>query len=68
MPPDIHIFAAGKHPWLVLPPAMPALAEFYRHAEHWQAASLARFAELRPKIKALQMRVRPNPPQAPPPH
>ena len=33
---------------------MPAVAEYYRRAEHWPAASLARFAELLPKIKALQ--------------
>ena len=54
MPPDIHKFAASKQPWVVLPPAMPAVAEYYRRAEHWPAASLARFAELLPKIKALQ--------------
>ena len=54
MPPDIHKFAASKQPWVVLPPAMPAVAEYYRRAEHWPAASLARFAELLLKIKALQ--------------
>ena len=29
LPPDIHIFTASKQPWVVLPPGMPAVAEYY---------------------------------------
>ena len=54
LPPDIHIFTASKQPWVVLSPSTPALAEYCDRAEHWPAASLARFAELLPQIKAYQ--------------
>src|SRR6266542_264559 len=27
-PPDIHIFAASKQPWVVIPPGMPAMQEY----------------------------------------
>src|SRR4029450_5635963 len=40
LPPDIHIFTASKQPWLVIPPGMPAVAEYYKSAEHWPGASL----------------------------
>ena len=46
LPPDIHIFTASKQPWVVLPPGTPAVAEYYKSAEHWPAASLARRAAL----------------------
>jgi len=42
MPPDIHIFTSTKLPWLVLPPGTNAVPEYYRAAEHWPEASLAR--------------------------
>ena len=29
LPPDIHIFTASKQPWVVLPPGVPAVAEYY---------------------------------------
>jgi len=41
-PPDIHIFTASKQPWVVLPPSMPAVDEYYKATEHWPADSLAR--------------------------
>ena len=44
LPPDIHIFTASKQPWVVIPPGMPAVGEFYRRADHWPAESLARRA------------------------
>ena len=47
LPPDIHIFTAGKLPWVVLPPGIPAVTEYYSAKEHWPAASLARRAALR---------------------
>lgn len=42
LPPDVHIFTASKQPWVILPPATPAFAEFYRREELWPAESLAR--------------------------
>jgi hypothetical protein len=46
LPPDIHIFTASKQPWVVLPPGMPAVAEYYRASDHWPKASLERRAAL----------------------
>ena len=46
-PPDIHIFTASKQPWVLLPPGVPAMAEYYDRERHWPAASLARWSELR---------------------
>lgn len=45
-PPDIHIFTASKQPWVMLPPHIPAMAEYYKAAEHWPKASLDRRAAL----------------------
>jgi hypothetical protein len=42
LPPDIHIFTASKQPWVVLPPGIPAVAEYYERNEHWPKASLER--------------------------
>ena len=42
LPPDIHIFTASKQPWVILPPGMPAVAEYYDRATYWPAESLAR--------------------------
>lgn len=49
LPPDIHIFTASKQSWVVLPPACPAVPEFYDRNEFWPAASLARREALRAK-------------------
>ena len=46
LPPDIHIFASSKQPWVVLPPGIPAVAEYYRSAELWPRESLERRAAL----------------------
>ena len=46
-PPDIHIFTASKQPWVLLPPGVPAMAEYYAREQHWPAASLARWRALR---------------------
>jgi hypothetical protein len=40
--PDIHIFTSTKQPWVVLPPGIPAVDEFYKLSEYWPPASLAR--------------------------
>jgi hypothetical protein len=42
LPPDIHIYTASKQPWVVIPPGVPAVPEYYRIRDHWPAASLAR--------------------------
>ena len=42
MPPDIHIFTMSKQPWVVLPPGMPAVQEYYDSKQYWPAASLER--------------------------
>jgi hypothetical protein len=42
LPPDIHIFTASKQPWVVLPPGMPAMAEYYDLKQYWPAASQER--------------------------
>jgi hypothetical protein len=45
-PPDIHIFTASKQPWMVLPPGMPAVAEYYDRNTCWPPESLERRAAL----------------------
>ncbi|HEY1091183.1 MAG TPA: GFA family protein [Burkholderiaceae bacterium] len=49
LPPDIHIFTASKQPWVLLPPATPALPEYYDAKQYWPASSLARREILRAK-------------------
>ncbi|MGN6829149.1 GFA family protein [Paucibacter sp. M5-1] len=46
LPPDIHIFTASKQPWVLLPPGMPAMPEYYDRKTHWPAESLVRRAAL----------------------
>jgi hypothetical protein len=43
-PPDIHIFTATKQPWVVLPPGVPAVPEYYKSSEMWPKESLERRA------------------------
>lgn len=45
--PDIHIYTSTKQPWVTLPDGVPAVAELYNPAEHWPAASRARFKAAR---------------------
>jgi hypothetical protein len=42
LPPDIHIFTSSKQPWVVLPPGMPAAAEYYDREKYWPKESLER--------------------------
>ena len=42
LPPDIHIFVASKQPWVVIPPGMPAVPQYYDRKQYWPAESLAR--------------------------
>jgi hypothetical protein len=46
LPPDIHIFTASKQPWVVLPPGMPAVEEYYDSKEYWPQESLERRSAL----------------------
>lgn len=50
LPPDIHIFTSSKQPWVILPPAMPAVPEYYDRKRYWPAASLARREALLAKL------------------
>ncbi len=52
LPPDIHIFTASKQPWVVLPPGVPAVPEYYDRDVYWPPESLARRQLLLPKIEA----------------
>jgi hypothetical protein len=45
-PPDVHIFAASKQPWVVLPAGAPVVPEYYKSSELWPPESLARRAAL----------------------
>ena len=42
LPPDIHIFTASKQPWVVLPPGIPAVSEYYDRERYWPKESLER--------------------------
>ncbi len=42
LPPDIHIYTASKQPWVILPPDVPAVPEYYDLAEYWPQGSLVR--------------------------
>jgi len=54
LPPDIHIFTATKQPWVVLPPGVPAVPEYYDRNQHWPKESLARREALLAKLAALR--------------
>jgi hypothetical protein len=45
-PPDIHIFTMSKQPWVVLPPGVPTVPEYYDRDAHWPRSSLERRAAL----------------------
>jgi len=46
LPPDVHIYTATKHPWVVLPPGTPEASEYYRATDVWRQDSLERRAAL----------------------
>lgn len=46
LPPDIHIFTMSRQPWVVLPPNMPAVPEYYDRNRYWPEESLARHEAL----------------------
>ena len=45
-PPNIHIFTTTKQPWVVLPPGLPAVPEYFKAADYWPKESLERRAAL----------------------
>ena len=51
-PPDIHIFTRSRQPWLVLPAGANQVDEYYEREQQWPAASLARWQQLLPALKA----------------
>ncbi len=53
-PPEIHIFTMSKQPWVILPPGVPAVREYYNREKFWPAESLARWKALRAKHPAPQ--------------
>ena len=42
LPPDIRIVTLSKQPWVLLPPDVPTVPEYYDRRAHWPAASLER--------------------------
>jgi hypothetical protein len=46
LPPDIHIFTASKQTWVVLPPGVPAVEEYYDSKQYWPQDSLERWRVL----------------------
>jgi len=46
LPPDIHIFTMSKQPWVVIPPGVPAVHEYYDRNAYWPKESLERRAVL----------------------
>ncbi|MGC4027311.1 MAG: GFA family protein [Steroidobacteraceae bacterium] len=50
--PDVHIFVSRKQPWVLLPEAVPAFAEFYDREAVWSRQSRERFERLQPLIES----------------
>ena len=46
--PDIHIYTSTKQPWVVLPPDIPAVPEYYDRGKYWPAQSIERRAAVLP--------------------
>ena len=44
--PNIHIFTSTKQPWVVLPPGVPAVPEYFNAKEYWPKESQDRRAAL----------------------
>ncbi|WP_134725200.1 GFA family protein [Paracoccus luteus] len=47
LPPAIHIYVGTRRPWVILPDGVPASDAYYRAADHWSPAALARRQALR---------------------
>lgn len=51
LPPDIHIYTDSKQPWVIIPPDMPSVPEYYRASEKWPKESLERRAVFLARVK-----------------
>jgi hypothetical protein len=51
-PPDVHIYTESKQPWVVLPTGARAFSQYYKSAEVWSPASLARRKALLDAMRA----------------
>lgn len=52
--PDIHIFTQSKQPWVILPPQVPSVPEYYDREQYWPQESLARRRAFLPALEAYQ--------------
>src|SRR5262245_36747411 len=52
LPPDIHIFTSSKQPWVVLPPGVPAVSEYYDRKQYWPKSSMDRREAMLKRSKA----------------
>ena len=52
LPPDIHIFIDSKQPWVILPPDVPSVPEYYSRSQYWPADSLTRREAALAKLSA----------------
>jgi hypothetical protein len=50
--PHIHIYTRSKQPWVVLPPGVPAVPEYYEIERYWPPESLARREAFLPRLRA----------------
>ena len=58
LPPDVHIFAASRQPWVALAAGTPSFDAFYDIKQLWPAQSLDRHQALAPQIKAYKASLR----------
>ncbi len=47
LPPDIHIFAASKQPWVMLPEGAPVYEEYYHWRKEWPIEAQERRAAMK---------------------
>lgn len=54
LPPDVHIYTSTKQPWVLLPPEIQAVEEYYDTEETWSRDSLKRREVLRNRVAELE--------------
>lgn len=59
-PPEIHIFARSKQPWVNLQGSAPVVDEYYDREKYWPPESLKRRQALLPAIQAYQATLKPD--------
>ena len=50
MPPDIHIYARSKQPWVTHAGDIPVVDEFYKRSDYWPQSSIDRLAQMRKEM------------------